>query len=74
MSNKGIFEIPLFAILVILGKISESSPIWSHHCIRKLASYKIEITMKGLTVVTLIMLRESNNQRNLNILIFDRTS
>ena len=37
MSNKGIFEIPLFAILAILCQIREnsliwSSLIWSHHC------------------------------------------
>ena len=37
MSNKGMFKIPLFAILVILGQIREnsliwSSLIWSTHC------------------------------------------
>ena len=37
MSNKGIFKIPLFAILLIWGQIREnsliwSSLIWSHHC------------------------------------------
>ena len=35
MSNKGMFKIPLFAILLILGQIRENSLIWSHHCIRK---------------------------------------
>ena len=34
MTNKGMFEIPLFAILAIMGQIRENSLIWSHHCIQ----------------------------------------
>ena len=37
-SNKGKFQIPLFAIFEILGQIRENSLIWSTHCIIKMIS------------------------------------
>ena len=50
MSNKGMFKIPLFVILVILGQIKENPLIWSYHCSIISTAEKLRTSTIGATL------------------------